>query len=171
MDIAKEKWNNKNLTFQVMDACDLKFRQKNFDVVIAFQLIEHIPRELHTTFLGNIKQVLNGKGKLVLSTPNLENLKKRGSAYAKNVHHDLEFNSVQFREMLTSEFTNVEMFGVGYSVRQKIFILLKKSGIFKHFPDAINPVKWYFDNMPEKDFVVKKGTYPKVLDLLAVVLV
>jgi len=166
---AKAKWKESNLTFQTMDACDLKFEEKSFNVVIAFQLIEHIPRELYPVFFKNVKKVLGDEGEFVLSTPNLENLKKKGVKYEKNTHHDLEFTPVQFREMLAAEFVNVEMFGVNYSVRQKIFMLLKKSGIFKHFPNAINPVRWYFDNMPEKDFVVKKDVYSQVPDILAIV--
>ncbi|MDP8298608.1 MAG: class I SAM-dependent methyltransferase [Candidatus Tantalella remota] len=170
VDAANAKWNASNLDFQAMDACDLKFEENTFDVVIAFQLVEHIPRQLHPVFFENVKRVLKGTGKFVLTTPNLERLRKnKGAKYEKNPHHDLEFTPAEFRELLTMAFADVEIFGVNYSPRQNFVMMFKKSGIFKHFPDALNPVKRYFDNMPEEDFAVRKDDCSKALDILAVV--
>ena len=67
---ARKKFPQKELVFEVMDALDLKFPKDYFDVIIAYEIIEHLPVEKHQTLLENIKSVLKKNGCVLLSTPN-----------------------------------------------------------------------------------------------------
>lgn len=59
---AAEKYNLKNLL--VMDGINLGFKDKSFDIVYCFQVIEHISEEEVKVFLKEIKRVLKKEGYL-----------------------------------------------------------------------------------------------------------
>lgn len=59
---------NDNVQFHLVDACDLPFRAGEFDVVVTFEVIEHV--EEPQKFLLEILRVLKPGGRLILSTPN-----------------------------------------------------------------------------------------------------
>lgn len=50
------------------DAVNLPFNERSFDVVIACEIIEHLPKERGSTMLINCERV--ARGKVVISTPN-----------------------------------------------------------------------------------------------------
>ena len=165
---ARKKYNHRNLKFLMMNGCQLAFKADLFDAVLAFQLIEHIPRALHDNFLQEVKRALRANGFFVLSTPNLLCLQKKHKRHAKNPHHDLEFSEQILRDLLARHFSRIEIFKVDYSLKQKFFLRLKKIGLFKYLPSALNPVDGYFREMDEKGFVVSKGPVKKAPDILAV---
>jgi len=55
---AKKKFPQKKLVFEIMDALQLRFPKNYFDVVVAFEILEHLPTKKHKVFLENIKSVL-----------------------------------------------------------------------------------------------------------------
>ena len=166
--LARKKYDHRSLKFMVTDGSKLAFTDKSFDVVLAFQVIEHLPRGLHHDFLEEIKRVLRRGGFLILTTPNLLCLQKKGKRYAKNPHHDLEFSAEMLISLLREHFEKIDMYKVDYSFKQKFFIKLKRIGIFKYAPPAFNPVDRYFKNMHEEDFVVREAPVKKAPDILAV---
>ncbi len=75
MDIAAEAINfarkhylRKNLVLQIMDCMDLHFADNYFDMLSAFDVIEHL-RDPHG-FLREIRRVLKAGGFAIISTPN-----------------------------------------------------------------------------------------------------
>lgn len=166
--LAQKKYQHKNLKFLAMNGYELAFKERIFDAVLAFQLIEHIPRAFHNKFLQEIKRVLKEDGFLILTTPNLLCLQKKGREYAKNPHHDLEFSDRMLFDLLKEYFSRIDIYKVDYSFKQRFFLRLKKIGLFKYLPSAFNPVDKYFKNMNEEDFAVKKGPVKKAPDILAV---
>ena len=65
---AKRIYKRDNLQFMVMDVTDLKFKDRTFDIVISFQVIEHL-RD-YKKHLLKVKRVLKTGGIFIISTPN-----------------------------------------------------------------------------------------------------
>lgn len=59
-----------NARFERIDAKTLPFPDATFDIVIAFQLIEHISPDKVKGFLFEAKRVLKESGSLFITTPN-----------------------------------------------------------------------------------------------------
>lgn len=55
----------------------LPFARGSFDLVTAFDVIEHIPREAVPALLSALKRVLKPRGGFVLTTPNRDSLRNR----------------------------------------------------------------------------------------------
>ena len=61
---------NGALEFKLLDATSLPFADNSFDVVVSFEVIEHVKD--YERFLSEIHRVLRRSGKLIFSTPNRE---------------------------------------------------------------------------------------------------
>lgn len=57
-------------TFFIANAARLPFRSKSFDVVLLFEVLEHVPKNSEIAVLKEICRVLKTGGYLVVSTPN-----------------------------------------------------------------------------------------------------
>ncbi|MBU0467702.1 MAG: class I SAM-dependent methyltransferase [Candidatus Omnitrophica bacterium] len=165
---VSEKSTKSNVKFMQMDGADLKFEDRSFDVVLAFHLIEHIPRAEHDLFLEGIKRVLRDDGKFIVLTPNVLKMIKKDQVYEKNPYHDLEFTYELFEELLTKHFSHVDMNVVDFSFKHKMIIALKRMGIFKSFPKRFNIVARFLDNIDVKEYVMKKKNIKMAHDLFAI---
>lgn len=56
--------------FKEGSALKIPFPDNYFDLVVAFDVIEHLPKKKESIALGEIIRVLKNKGQVVLSTPN-----------------------------------------------------------------------------------------------------
>lgn len=65
--LAKKKYPNGK--FLVGSAIKIPFKDNSFDVVLAFDVLEHIPVRTEKTMFAEINRVLKPKGSLLLSTP------------------------------------------------------------------------------------------------------
>lgn len=70
IEYAKEKYSNKNITFEQMDVVQIRYPDRFFDVVVSFETVEHVPEP--EKFLSEIQRVLKPDGLLIISTPNRE---------------------------------------------------------------------------------------------------
>jgi len=70
--------------------------EDQFDVVICFQLIEHIRDD--RTLLSEIRRVLAPGGKLLLTTPN------RSQSLSRNPYHMREYDTPEFRSLILDYF-------------------------------------------------------------------
>jgi ubiquinone biosynthesis O-methyltransferase len=70
VEYAKEKYSNKNIVYEQMDVAKITYPENFFDVVVSFETIEHVPEP--EKFLNEIQRVLKAKGRLIISTPNVE---------------------------------------------------------------------------------------------------
>lgn len=85
--------------FQVADVRDLPFDEGAFDLVVCFEVLEHL--EDPEPVIAGLKGVLRDGGLLVTSSPN------RGVYPPGNPHHLHEFTLEELRDALSARFANV----------------------------------------------------------------
>jgi ubiquinone/menaquinone biosynthesis C-methylase UbiE len=77
IEIAKEKNQEGDPKFEVVEALDLPFSENSFDKVYSVAVLHHIPSsDFRLEFMEEIKRVLKSKGKLVLTVWNLAQIDK-----------------------------------------------------------------------------------------------
>jgi len=66
---AKDHLNDRRLEFRTGSALELPFPNETFDTVVAWEVIEHIPKNTEPQMLREVHRVLRPGGKFYLSTP------------------------------------------------------------------------------------------------------
>ena len=148
MDINEKlvrELNDKGMKAVVADAQDLPTSMGKFDVIVAGELIEHL--ENPGLFLRSDRQLLRGRGRLILTTPNVLGLRfwllhgvlKKKEPWPEHVCY---FTPTAITQLLEREgFSNITLHHCNYLVRRRFFfILLLKNflyGIFPHFQNAL----------------------------------
>jgi ubiquinone/menaquinone biosynthesis C-methylase UbiE len=91
------------------DAQQLPFPEKSFDVVICFEVIEHLdnPR----LFLSESKRVLRSNGIFLCSTPNAERLKML-HVDSLSAYHKREYSVDEFSQLLSKSFQEFTLWGL-----------------------------------------------------------
>ena len=79
-------------------------RTNNFDVVVSFQVIEHIKDD--TNFLREIHRVLTPGGIALITTPNIK------KTLSRNPWHIREYTARQLKELAAGIFDEVEIKGI-----------------------------------------------------------
>ncbi len=96
---------HKNVVFKQMNVPPLNgFEDNYFDIVVTFQVIEHIKND--HLFLSEIKRVLKPGGKLILTTPNI------AMSLTRNPWHIREYTFTQANGLFAEHFTSVDLKGV-----------------------------------------------------------
>jgi 2-polyprenyl-3-methyl-5-hydroxy-6-metoxy-1,4-benzoquinol methylase len=165
--LARAKYKRNNLEFIKMDASGLSFNSGSFDIVVSFQVIEHITEHLLVQYLEGIKRVLKERGLAFISTLNLDKNKKPNRPYTKNPFHAKEFTFKEFDSLIKSIFHRYEIYGLFYGKKLRIYECLKKLGIFKHLPSSFNIVDKYYSNITLKDFIWSKDNLDRCIDFMA----
>ena len=93
-----------NARFQQMEVPPISFPDESFDYVISFQVIEHIKRD--KDFVKEVSRVLRKGGKFIVSTPNAP------MSLTRNPWHIREYTEQQLRDLLASDFSSIEAYGV-----------------------------------------------------------
>lgn len=105
---AKGNFRRDNLKYFVADATNLNIFDDNlYDVVVSFQVIEHI--EDYRQYLNEIKRVLKPGGIFLLSTPNkakLKPLEQRPYSF-----HKKEFYAEEIKKVLQEYFNKLKILG------------------------------------------------------------
>ena len=109
---ARATYQLPNLEYRIGSVDALPFQDSTFDVVVSFEVIEHLEEPLQAAFLGEARRVLCEQGILVISTPN----KAVYSDYANhhNEFHKKEFYVDEFESFLRQLFPRVALFGQGW---------------------------------------------------------
>lgn len=149
---ATQRYGAPNLKFLQMNATELAFEDDRFDLVVSFQVIEHIPREKLSWYASEIRRVLAPGGVFLVSTLNLKKAMKSGARYEKSPHHDKEFTPEEFSDFLRSVFPKVERYGLYPRPKHAVYEQLKKSGLFKLLPSSVDPVRRYYGAINAGDF-------------------
>ena len=106
-----------------------------FDVVVSFQVIEHIKDDLG--YLKEIYRVLKPGGKALITTPNIK------MSLSRNPWHIREYTAEQLIELAKSVFSNVEMLGV--SGNEKVM------SYYENNKQSVNKImKWDIFNLQYK---------------------
>ncbi|MFB3828142.1 MAG: methyltransferase domain-containing protein [Bryobacteraceae bacterium] len=105
---AREHYRLPNLRFDQGSVTALPYADASFDLVVAFEVIEHL--DDWRSFLAEVRRVLVPSGQFIVSTPNrlyyAESRRKAGP----NPFHVHEFDYVEFRAELAAVFPNLSMF-------------------------------------------------------------
>lgn len=108
VDYAREHYRLPNLRFEQASCTVLPHPESSFDLVVAFEVIEHLAdwREM----LREARRLLAPGGQFVVSTPNrLYYTESRGESGA-NPFHVHEFDFDEFRQELAAVFPHVTLF-------------------------------------------------------------
>ena len=91
------------VSFVKMDVLQFCFKSENFDTVILYEVIEHVPEP--KKLLQNIHHILRPDGLLLLSTPNpTASLPRRKIMRRSNPYHFHEYRVSEMKHLLNEHF-------------------------------------------------------------------
>lgn len=102
---ARTRYPLPNLRFQVASAESLPFGEHSFDLVVSFEVIEHLPE--CRGMLGEARRVLAPEGVLLVSTPNKVYYTESRGTTGANPYHLHEFEFAEFVSVLKEFFPAV----------------------------------------------------------------
>ncbi|MBC7073926.1 methyltransferase domain-containing protein, partial [Candidatus Parcubacteria bacterium] len=83
----------------------------SFDIVVAFQFIEHLPPQKLKTFFQEIQRILKADGLFFLTTPNRK-FRLRPFQLPFNLEHYKEFTAKELLQILVPIFNDVKIHGI-----------------------------------------------------------
>jgi SAM-dependent methyltransferase len=102
---ARRRYARPNVEFLVMDAAALTFEGDSFEVVCAFEAVEHLA-DPHAA-LAAVQRVLEPDGTLLASTPHATVTTHEPA----NPWHRVEYSRDDFQQLLAAYFEDVELYG------------------------------------------------------------
>jgi ubiquinone/menaquinone biosynthesis C-methylase UbiE len=110
--VASTRYAAANIDYLLIDGLTLPFADGSFDLVISFQVIEHISN--YKTYLSELKRVLSPDGVVVFTTPNAR-VRLDPGMKPWNEFHVREFVADELGELLRDWFGQVEIRGLSAS--------------------------------------------------------
>lgn len=108
---ARKNFIAHNLTYRSMDTFNLDTLRNRFDVITAFEIIEHLPRGTYERFLRTAKALLIPSGIFILSTPNkLISSPNRNKPH--NPFHTKEYTPDELMNICKPFFDRVVLLGI-----------------------------------------------------------
>jgi ubiquinone/menaquinone biosynthesis C-methylase UbiE len=101
---AQARYGGRNIEFALMKVPPIDFEDESFDVVISFQMIEHL--EEPQGLITEIKRILRSEGAALLATVNKDEM------LSNNPYHVHEFTALEFEEFVRKHFVSAELYGV-----------------------------------------------------------
>lgn len=126
IEYARQNYSNENLEYLKINNIEsepLPFKDNEFDVVISFQVMEHICQV--DKYLSEIRRVLRGGGTLIIATPDRTSRLFPGQR-PWNVYHVTEYSPEAFYSIVARKFPNVELYGMS-GTKRVIDIELKRT--------------------------------------------
>ena len=108
VEFAREHYRLPNLTFEQASCTSFAYGDASFDLVVAFEVIEHL--QDWRAFLTEAARVLSPNGQLVVSTPNKLYYTESRGVEGANPFHVHEFTFDEFRQELSAVFPHVSLF-------------------------------------------------------------
>ena len=106
---ARQKYNLPNVKFELYDGVTLNYDANSFDMVISYQVIEHV--EDVSQYLNNIKQMLKPEGLLLITTPS-RTYRLTPEQKPWNKYHLREYNSVTLEADSKSVFPDCGIYSI-----------------------------------------------------------
>ena len=131
---AKRIYSDLNVNFLVGDATALPVPTGSIDLVVCFEVIEHVP-DAHQV-LAELDRVLSDSGVAILSTPNATGPK--GACHHPNPFHSTEYTPEAFRRLLEHHFSAVTVCGMTAGPASLCLHLPARS-------DAVIPLRYISD--------------------------
>ena len=107
--IASETFKRDHLEYRKRDVLEVASIEGQFDLITAFEIIEHIHPPTTDDFVSAIARALNPQGKLLLSTPNHDVVLKSG-VYVPDFHIN-NLRATETKAVLSRHFSQVTMLG------------------------------------------------------------
>lgn len=132
IDLISKTNTDRKVSFKHLDASDIKKIKKKFDVVIAFEILEHLSLDKIEKFIKSVSSILMPGGLLLLTTPN--GLKTEiifGKPY--NPYHIKEYTGGELLNLLKPYFFKVTIRGLEHKNRDYLRIQnkIRKSFLYK----------------------------------------
>ena len=108
IDYVRQAYTQPNMRFLRASAAAIPVRSGSFDLVVAFEVIEHI--EEWRQLLAEVRRVLAPGGQLVVSTPNKSYYAESRKLSGPNPFHEHEFEFAEFKAALEEFFPHVLLF-------------------------------------------------------------
>jgi SAM-dependent methyltransferase len=102
---ARRRYGAHNVRYETGDLLALPFADHSFDVVCAFETVEHLSEP--GRFVAEAARVLRPGGLLVASTPQVDVTQER----PENPFHEHEYSADDFEALFRERFSSVELFG------------------------------------------------------------
>ena len=108
VEFARAHYAVPNVTFDQGTCESLPYADASFDLVVAFEVIEHL--DDWRGFLAEARRVLAPSGQFLVSTPNKDYYTQSRGAEGANPFHVHEFGFAEFRAELQAVFPHVALF-------------------------------------------------------------
>ncbi|MGA7239603.1 MAG: methyltransferase domain-containing protein, partial [Bryobacteraceae bacterium] len=108
IEFASANYRAPNLTFEQASCGALPYADSSFDLIVAFEVIEHLPD--WRQFLQEARRALAPNGQFIVSTPNKLYYGESRGAEGENPFHVHEFEFAEFRDELRNVFPHVSLF-------------------------------------------------------------
>jgi SAM-dependent methyltransferase len=108
VDDARQQYQAATLRFECADCLNIPAADGSFDLVVAFEIIEHVSD--WRRFLEQARRVLAPDGRFVVSTPNRLYYAEARAGLGPNPFHVHEFEYHEFRSELEAVFPHVTMY-------------------------------------------------------------
>ncbi len=108
VDFARSHYQLPSLAFEQASCERLPHADETFDLVVAFEVIEHL--ETWREFLLEARRVIAPGGQLIVSTPNKLYYTESRGVHGANPFHVHEFDFAEFRGALEDVFPHVTLF-------------------------------------------------------------
>jgi 2-polyprenyl-3-methyl-5-hydroxy-6-metoxy-1,4-benzoquinol methylase len=105
LDYAQHRYLRPNLTFAQMNVVELDLPDDSFDVVVSFETIEHV--DDGAAAVSEAARVLRSNGVYIVSTPKVDTT----TTQPENPFHATEYSVDDFRTLLQTRFTTIEIYG------------------------------------------------------------
>jgi ubiquinone/menaquinone biosynthesis C-methylase UbiE len=96
-----------SVRFVVSSGAAMPFGANSFDLIVAFEVIEHVAD--YRAFLGECARVLSHQGLFIVSSPNKRYYAESRSQTGPNPYHEHEFEDQEFESELSRIFSNVKL--------------------------------------------------------------
>lgn len=165
---ARAHYSASNVEFVQADLLDLPMPDASFDVVCAFETIEHLDDQHE--FLREIARVLRLGGTLLVSTPRV----RRTTHEPENPFHRIELSAIDFERLLRERFAGVELYGQRrvQTRRHRLFQRLDILGLRRRAP-FLRPVARLLGTAPTAEvgldgIVIDQTELERASELVAV---
>lgn len=108
VEFASIHYTTPNLSWVRASAADVPLRDGSFDLVVAFEIIEHLPNP--DRLVAEAARLLAKGGQFIVSTPNRSFYAETRRESGPNPFHEREYEFDEFREILLASFSNVSVF-------------------------------------------------------------
>src|SRR2546422_2068628 len=112
LKVAAERYSGENIEYLLIDGLTLPFADAQFDLIISFQVIEHISN--YDTYLSELRRVLSPSGMVIFTTPNAR-VRLDPGMKPWNEFHVREFSADELGQLLRDWFPRVEIQGLSAS--------------------------------------------------------